>query len=665
MHELIVLKSIVIILGISAVVVFALHRIKIPSIVGFLIAGVMLGPHGLNFIQDINTIQTLAEIGVILLLFTIGLEFSLSRFLKMRLEIFGIGGLYVFMTVVITALVTYQWFGIGNPNIAIFLGFLVALSSTVIVMKLLSDRAELDAPHGRISIGILIFQDLCIVPFMLFIPILSGGAGLIEITLAIGKAIAIIIIVLLAANWIVPKILHQIVHTKSRDLFVITILIICFGIAFITSEFGLSLALGAFLAGLVISESEYSHEATSTILPFRDSFNGLFFISVGMLLDTLFFIDNLQLFLLLIGGIIILKFFSGLFSIYLLRRSLRTSIQSSMNLAQVGEFSFVLAVAGLSADLISNDLYQYFLSASIVTMLFTPFIMQISPFISSRLSSHKLLKRLENIKGLSEHEEFPKKRKGHIIIIGFGLNGRNLARVLKDTDIPYVVLELNISTVKDMKKHEEPIYYGDGTNVEILHRLGIKTAKILVIAISDPSSCRNIVRIARKQNPKLFILVRTRYTVEVDDLIKLGADEVIPEEFETSVEIISRVLSRYQKPKNEIFNFVDMIREDGYKVLRQARIATRKPFFDQYKVLTNVTIELFTINDNSPVVDKSIEGLSFRKKTGATIIAVERKSKMDTSPDPKFSFKVGDTVFITGKREDINKALIYLIEGKI
>jgi CPA2 family monovalent cation:H+ antiporter-2 len=665
MHELIVLKSIVIILGISAVVVFALHRIKIPSIVGFLIAGVMLGPHGLNFIQDINTIQTLAEIGVILLLFTIGLEFSLSRFLKMRLEIFGIGGLYVFMTVVITALVTYQWFGIGNPNIAIFLGFLVALSSTVIVMKLLSDRAELDAPHGRISIGILIFQDLCIVPFMLFIPILSGGAGLIEITLAIGKAIAIIIIVLLAANWIVPKILHQIVHTKSRDLFVITILIICFGIAFITSEFGLSLALGAFLAGLVISESEYSHEATSTILPFRDSFNGLFFISVGMLLDTLFFIDNLQLFLLLIGGIIILKFFSGLFSIYLLRRSLRTSIQSSMNLAQVGEFSFVLAVAGLSADLISNDLYQYFLSASIVTMLFTPFIMQISPFISSRLSSHKLLKRLENIKGLSEHEEFPKKRKGHIIIIGFGLNGRNLARVLKDTDIPYVVLELNISTVKDMKKHEEPIYYGDGTNVEILHRLGIKTAKILVIAISDPSSCRNIVRIARKQNPKLFILVRTRYTVEVDDLIKLGADEVIPEEFETSVEIISRVLSRYQKPKNEIFNFVDMIREDGYKVLRQARTATRKPFFDQYKVLTNVTIELFTINDNSPVVDKSIEGLSFRKKTGATIIAVERKSKMDTSPDPKFSFKVGDTVFITGKREDINKALIYLIEGKI
>lgn len=665
MHELVFLRSLVIILGISAVVVFILHRIKIPSIVGFLLAGVLLGPHGLHFIRDINTIQAFAEIGVILLLFTIGLEFSLSRFLKMRLEVFGIGGLQVFMTVALTTLVAYQWFGIGNPNTAVFLGFLVALSSTAIVMKLLSDRAELDSPHGRISIGILIFQDLCVVPFMLLIPILSGEAGLTEITLAIGKAIAIIIIVLFSARWIVPSILHQIVHTRSRELFVITILIICFGIAFITSEFGLSLALGAFLAGLVISESEYSHEATLTILPFKDSFSGLFFISIGMLMDTSFFLDNLRLVLLLFGGIIILKFFSGFFSMYLLKRPLRTSIQSSMNLAQVGEFSFVLAVVGLSAGLISNDIYQNFLSASVLTMLLTPFIMQISPFISSRLSSHKLLKRLESIKELSKHEEFPKKRRDHIIIIGFGLNGRNLAMVLKEADIPYVVLELNSGAVRDMKKLGEPIYYGDGTKVEILHRLGIKTAKVLVIAISDPSSCRNIVKTARKQNPELFIIARTRYAVEVDDLLKLGADEVIPEEFETSVEIFSRVLSQYQRPKNEIFNFVDMIREHGYRALRQTRTATRKPLFDKCTVLTNITIELFTINDNSLVQGKSIEGLRFRTKTGATIIAVERENQMHTSPDPKFSFKSGDIVFITGKREDINKALLYLTEGEI
>ena len=331
MHELVFLKSLVIILGISAVVVFVLHRIRIPSVVGFLLAGMLLGPYELHLIQDINIIQTLAEIGVILLLFTIGLEFSLSKFLKMRLEVFGIGGLYVLMTVSLTALISYQW--LRDTNTAVFTGFLVGLSSTVIVMKLLSDRAELDTLHGRTSVGILIFQDLCIVPFMLFIPIMSVGGGLSELLLTFGKALAIIAIVLLSAKWIVPNILHHIVRTGSRELFVISVLILCFGIAFLTSEFGLSLALGSFLAGLVISESEYSHEATSTIIPFRDSFSGLFFISVGMLMDMSFFIENALLVFTLVCGIIILKFFTGFLTMYLLKRPLRISIQSGMNLA--------------------------------------------------------------------------------------------------------------------------------------------------------------------------------------------------------------------------------------------------------------------------------------------------------------------------------------------
>ncbi|MFV1977091.1 MAG: monovalent cation:proton antiporter-2 (CPA2) family protein [Candidatus Scalindua sp.] len=661
MQELVFLKSLIIILSVAAVVVFALHRLKIPSIVGFLLAGMLLGPHGLSFIQDLNTIQTFAEIGVILLLFTIGLEFSLSRLLKMRAEVFGIGGLHVLITIVLTTLLFYQW--LENINTAIFTGFLVALSSTAIVMKLLSERAELDSPHGRISVSILIFQDLCVVPFMLLIPIMSGGGGIAELILTVVKAIAIITIVLLSAKWIVPNLLHQIVHTRSRELFIITILILCFGTAFLTSEFGLSLALGAFLAGLMISESEYAHEATSAILPFRDSFNGLFFISVGMLMNMSFFVNNLLLVLSLVGGIILLKSLSGFFSVYLLRRPLRTSIQSSINLAQVGEFSFVLAVAGMASGLISNEIYQIFLSASVLTMLLTPFMMQASPFISSRLSSQRLLKRLENIKELSGLEGFPKKRSDHVIIIGFGLNGRNLARVLKEADIAYVILELNSGTVRDMKKEGEPIYYGDGTKVEVLHRLGIKAARILVIAISDPASCRNIVQIARKQTPELFIVARTRYTAEVDDLLKLGADDVIPEEFETSIEIFSRVLSQYQTPRNVIANFIDMIRKDGYRVLRQSRVATRKRLLEKYAVLSHVDIETFTIHTNSPASGKSIKDLSFRSKTGTTIIAVERNNQIHTSLDPEFTFEIGDTAFIIGKNEDIKKAIMYLTEG--
>jgi CPA2 family monovalent cation:H+ antiporter-2 len=662
MHELVFLKSLVIILGISAIVIFALGRIKIPSIVGFLLAGMLLGPHGLHFIQDIDTINIFAEIGVILLLFTIGIEFSLSRFLKMRLEVFGIGGLYVLMTVSLAALISYQW--LRDTNTAVFTGFLVGLSSTAIVMKLLSDRAEIDTPHGRTSVGILIFQDLCIVPFMLFIPILSGGGGTSDLILTFGKALAIIAVVLLSARWIIPNVLHQIVRARSRELFVISILIMCFGIAFLTSEFGLSLALGAFLAGLAISESEYAHEATSTILPFKDSFNGLFFISVGMLMDTSFFIKNAFYILPLVFGISILKFVTGFLSMYLLKRPLRTSIQSSMDLGQVGEFSFVLAVAGLSAGLISNDMYQWFLSASVFTMLLTPFVMQISPFISSRLSSIKILQRIERLKDIPEHKEFTEKRRSHVIIIGFGLNGRNLARVLGEADIPYVILEYNAETVREMKRQGEPIYYGDGTQFEVLLRLGIKSARVMVIAISDPASCRNIVKTARRQNPELFIIARTRYTAEVDDLLKLGADEVIPEEFETSVEIFSVVLGRYQTPKNEIFNFVDMIRKDGYRALRQPKSATRRPLFDKHAVLSDIAVEVCTIHDTSPVLDKSIEDLRFRTKTGASIIVIKRENQVHTSPDPKFIFKTGDIVFITGKKEDINKAIVYLTEEK-
>lgn len=663
MHELVFLKSLVIIFGISAGVVFVLNRLRIPSIVGFLLSGVLLGPHGLSFIKDISMIQTFAEIGVILLLFTIGLEFSLARFLRMRLEVFGIGGLYVFITVALTALISYQW--LGNINTAVFTGFLVALSSTAIVMKLLSEKGELDAPHGRIGIGILIFQDLCVVGFMLFIPLMSGGGGVYELALTFGKAVVIVAIVLLSSRWLVPNLLHQVVHTRSRELFIITVLILCFGTAFVTSEFGLSLALGAFLAGLVISESEYVHEATSAILPFKDSFIGLFFISVGMLMNISFFLNNMGLVLYFAGGIILLKFLGGFLSMFLWRRALRISIQSSMNLAQVGEFSFVLAVAGLAAGVISDDMYQAFLAASVLTMLLTPFMMQASPSVSGRLGSLGFLQRLERAKDIPEPGNFAVKREDHVIIIGFGLNGRNLARVLKEADIPYVVLELNPDTVRDMRKHEEPIYYGDGTNVEVLHRLGVETARILVVVISDPASSRNIVRTARKQNPDLFIIARTRYAAEVDDLLKLGADEVIPEEFETSLEIFSRVLGRYQRPKNEIFNFVDMIREDGYRALRQPGAATRKPLLDKCTVLTNVTVELFTIKEDSPVLGRSLAGLQFRTRTGATILAVERNNRMNASPDPEFRFEAGDIVFITGKREDINRALIYLSEGRI
>lgn len=279
------LKSLVIIFGVSALVVFFLNKIRIPSLVGFLMAGIIIGPHGIGLIKDTHAVELLAEIGVILLLFTIGIEFSMTKLLRIKKTVIGGGGIQVALTIGLSALAAYL--AAGNVNRAIFFGFLVALSSTAIVFKVLAEKGETDSPHGKIMIGILIFQDLCVVPLMLLTPVLVGeGLNITDVLLRMGKAVMIIVVVILGARWVIPNLLHHVVGTRSRELFIITIILVCIGIALLTSKFGLSLALGAFLAGLIISESEYAHQAISDILPFKDSFIGLFFVSVGMLMDA-------------------------------------------------------------------------------------------------------------------------------------------------------------------------------------------------------------------------------------------------------------------------------------------------------------------------------------------------------------------------------------------
>src|SRR4030043_1832175 len=349
--ELQFLKTLVIIFGASAFVVFLLQKLKVPSIVGFLIAGAALGPHGFGMIREIREVELLAEVGVILLLFTIGLEISLKNLKRIRSAVLGGGLSQVLLTSLFTAAIAYPF--LHQLNESLFAGFLVALSSTAIVMKMLLDRAEMDSPHGRLSMGILIFQDLCVVPLMLLIPLLAGNQGSVaELLWMLVKSAAIIAAVIFSARWLVPNILHQIVHTRRRELFIITIILLCLGTALLTSELGLSLALGAFLAGLVISESEYAYQAISDILPFKDSFNGLFFISVGMLMDLRFLSQNPLLILFAVIFILLLKTSTGFFSVHLLGHPVRVSLQTGLHLAQIGEFSFVLALAGNSAGLI-------------------------------------------------------------------------------------------------------------------------------------------------------------------------------------------------------------------------------------------------------------------------------------------------------------------------
>ncbi len=655
------LQSLEMIFIASAVVILLLYKLKIPSLVGFIIAGIIIGPHGVGLIKDVHFIQILAEIGVILLLFTIGIEFSLTKLVRIKKAVLGGGGAQVVLTIAASAALTYV--AIRDTNTSLFFGFLYALSSTAIVLKLLAERGEIDSPHGHTMVGILIFQDLCIVPLMLLIPVLSGDAvDPLDVAIKMGKAALIIIVVLLSSRWIVPALLHQVVRTRSRELFLTTIILLCLGIALLTSRFGLSLALGAFLAGLIISESEYAHQAMSDILPFKDSFMGLFFVSIGMLMNTEFLADNSLVIAQVVGLIFGLKVVTGLAAASLIGNSLRSALITGLGLAQIGEFSFVLAIAGKSVGLISDDYYQIFLSSSVITMIMTPFILNMSPVISEWVTKQPVVSRYAGKRREAVHDGKHRKKHDHVIIIGFGLNGRNLATVLKEAEIPYVVLEMNSDTVRDMRKKGEPIYYGDGSSKEILHEMGIEKARLLVVAISDPISTRRIVSIARQASPHIYMIVRTRYLAEVEDLKALGADDVIPEEFETSIEIFSRVLHRYSFPRNAILDMVDKIRSGSYTALRNVEVQ-RRHLFEKYEWLPEIEIDGYRIPDGSHLADKTIKELQIRKKTGVTVIAVRREKSVHTTPEPDFRLKEGDYILFTGDRESMNNALAFFKEN--
>ncbi len=652
------LQTLVIILGMSAIIVFVLGKLRISSVVGFLLAGVLIGPSGFNLIRQVHSVEIMAEIGVVLLMFTIGLEFSLKNLFQLRTIVLGGGSLQVGLTIALICGISYLFYG-QTLRAGIFHGFLIALSSTAIVFKLLFDNAQINSPAGRFSVGTLIFQDLCVVPFMLLIPVLSGNTTGPGIPFTILKAFLVVGFLLFAARWLVPYIFSHIVGTRSRELFVISVLTLCLGTAVLTSSLGLSLALGAFLAGMVISESEYAAQAVSDIIPFKESFTGLFFISVGMLLNLGVLKGNLPEIGEMVLIIIFLKMGVIFITSIILGNSVKTSLIAGLYLFQVGEFSFVLALQGRQFGLISANLYQAFLAASVITMVLTPLLTRASAEVAEWAVTRTPLRVIEKKKLRADGERYPKDIRDHVIIVGFGLNGGNLARILRSMGIEYLILELNSKTVRSAKRKGEPIFYGDGTSVEILHKLGIHNANILVVAISDAASTRRIVQLARSENRELYIIVRTRYVAEVEELKILGANEVIPEEFETSIEIFSKVLHRLHIPLNDIREHIDRTRSDNYLALRSVKLP-QKFFVEHEDLLKNIAIETYRIRGGSAADDTNLGELELRSKTGVTVIGIERQGAVYRMPSSAMRLMADDVLLFIGKRRDIDCAIEFL-----
>jgi CPA2 family monovalent cation:H+ antiporter-2 len=661
-----VLGNLLIIFTVSIAVVFLFHQFRLPSIAGFLVAGALIGPHGLNLISDIGTVQILAEIGVVLLLFTIGIEFSLVQLASLRRL------LLIAAPIQVGGVIVIVWLGgmvagLPGPQ-AIFWGFLLSLSSTAIVLKALAASGDSDSLHGRATIGILVFQDLAVVPMILLAPILASPSegAFTSILLTLGTSVVVVGCVVAAAWYAVPKLLEHIVRSRSRELFLLTIIVLCLGIAWLTSLGGLSLALGAFIAGLVISESEYSHQAMAEVLPFRDSFNSLFFVSIGILMDWRILLHYPVVVTGLLVVVLLVKFVSGAGAVLAVSVPPRSAVMTGIALAQVGEFSFILAQVGQENGLLSGSPYQIFLAVSVCSMIITPFLMQLSPHLARRVEAMQRVRRWfpgRTTAHVLETEGRHLRIKDHVIIVGYGLNGRNLARVLGETEVPYIALDLDGDTVRREAQHGLPLYYGDATNPNVLRHVKIEDARVLVVAISDPFMARRSVQVARGLNSKIHIVVRTRYLRELEELHQLGADDVVPEEFETSIEIFALVLRTYNMPQDFVMRKAEQIRREGYALLRRSEMPELAHHL-RGGTLSDVEVETCRIEEDSPAAGKTLAHLAVRPRTGASVIAWTRSGVTESNPSEKTKLLAGDIVVLLGTRDQIRRAMGIVLSGE-
>lgn len=557
-----ILKDILIIFIFAIPAVIVAHRLKIPSIVGFLIAGLVIGPHGLRLIPDAENISTLAEVGVALLLFSIGLEFSFERFKGMRKSVALMGALQVAVT-------TALGFMVGmlsrlSATESLYLGFAASLSSTAIVLAILSHRRLFDAPSGRITAGILILQDIAVIPIMVILKLasthVSNGLAA-EVGIAALKLFALAFVMFALSKWILRPLLHYLSKPLSKELFVTVVVGLAIGSAYVTEKVGLSFALGAFLAGLLISSTDYRFQALSEISPFRYCFNGVFFVAVGMIVNPLFVLENMGSVTTMVAFFILAKILVVSSIIVLFGYPLSIAIVSGFMLAQVGEFSFLLAHFGQQAGVVRPELFQLIVSSAALTMIIAPLLVAISPVIGEKISSSKF-------------SESPKRRReraevvtedisDHAIICGFGPLGKTIGKLMDRHSIKYVILEMNPATVARERQHGRTIYLGDGASSALLNHSKIERARLLAIAVPDYMNAVAITSRAREMNPSIFIIARGRYRDQCPRLYDAGADIVICEELEAGIEMGRYVLSQLGMFKDDVRKIVDEIRSFG------------------------------------------------------------------------------------------------------
>jgi CPA2 family monovalent cation:H+ antiporter-2 len=649
MTQLHILQDLVVVFAAALVVVLLLGRLRLPTIAGFIVAGALLGPSGLGWVKDAAEIEELAEIGVVLLLFTIGLEFSISELRRLgRVLIVGGGLQVVLTTLVVAALATLGGFTVAK---GIFLGFVVALSSTAIVLKGLAERGETDAPHGRLIVGVLLFQDLCVVPMILLAPLVAGDSGvLVPLVRVVLTGSAVIAITLFLARRAVPRLLHLVAATGGRDLFILAVVLMCAGIAWLTSLVGLSLALGAFLAGTILAESDYGHQAFADVLPLREIFTSLFFVSMGLLLDLRIVADSPGPVLALAGAVLAGKALLASLAGLAARFPLQVALLGGLALSQVGEFSFVLARVGRPLGLLDAGEMRLLLAASVITMLVTPFALRFGPHVAAGAARLGALERLFG-RGREELGRIPPGLSDHVVVLGFGVGGKMMAEVLRSSGVPFVVVDINAERVREARRRGEPVSYGDVTRPELLQRARVAEARQVAVLLNDPSATLRAVRAARRLAPGTPIAARARYVADVPKLLQAGATEAVAQEFEASLEVIRRVMTRMPAAAGRA----------GEARVPAPHAPGSTPLVE--RLPRGLEVQSVPVRERDWIAGRTLAEAQLRARAGATLVAVSRGDDTAVHPSPSDVFAVGDVVCLVGDAGQIAAARDLLASG--
>ncbi|MFZ5476807.1 MAG: cation:proton antiporter [Myxococcota bacterium] len=648
-----ILGDLAIIFAVAVAVVWALGRVGLPSVVGFLLAGVVVGPSGLGLVADPHSVEVAAEVGVALLLFTIGLEFSLGRLAHIGRQVALGGGLQVALTILGAAAIAAA---MGeSAGSGVFWGYLAALSSTAIVLRTLADREETAAPHGRFIVAVLIFQDLCVVPMMLTLPALAGAGGDAQaMFFHLAKAAAVVAGVFVLARRVLPPLLRGVAATKHRELFLLGVLTVALGVALLTSQAGLSLALGAFLAGIAIADTDFVHDASGGVAPFRDTFASLFFVSVGMLLDPAVLwerpVEVGAVFAALVLGKTALATAAALF----LGFPARVALTAGIGLAQVGEFSFVLLESGRQLGLVGEEGARVFLAASVLSMLLAPLAVAASPRLAAGAALLRPLERMLGARDLDEPEE-EKPLSGHVVVAGLGAGGRLMLEALRAARVPALGIDLDPAAVREVRALGHHVRYGDVTNPEVLARVGeAGRAQLLILLLSDADAGRRAASLSRRLFPEVPVILRAHRVSRERERFDDPDVEVVAEDYETAVEIAERALRRVGLAGDAV--------RAAIHASRGVRHPTGAPVAPAPALIHALGIDGFLVRAGDRLAGRTLAEARIREETGALVVALSRGKELSANPPASSRMEPGDTVFLVGTAAQLARAATWVAE---